>query len=344
MVGYPLSAFKNDLKRVPAHRTKDPALTLDVPGILGSAGSKWVKRHYGDLDDQALVRRLPASIFLRKFTFDQICKIRYSQPIMMEQSVEKLFADNLEFALVSKIQNCMWRWGSGSGVWNEVVDAYSGIRSFSIPASGFEVRLDFTTYHNERGYSRESGVFLDGVFGFLVYYEGEHVMTLGFSIMHGRRVLVQQVQLTRRKGNRFLFKLPSNRVEFFLQCFAAAFPRHTLCMADGGDVGLVSLESYKRGLGHVLRRLSEESSARNLREKEELESKIEHLAADLPRLRSLYAGTGKFTHVGEFKVNNVRHYRLASGAGRRGAAACSKTAARQSVSDLAQTVRAVGCP
>lgn len=310
MLGYSLSMFEKDLKRVPAHRTKHPVRTFNLLETLGPRVCQWAEDN--EFDPDTLVRRLPASVLLRKLTFDQICKTRYSQMFMMDSSVEELFRDRPEFSIVRKIDNSMWRWGWGSGVWNEVVDAYNGIRNFTVPVEGFDVRLDFTTGCNQRGYSRESRTFLDGVFGFLLYYKGEHVMTLGFSVMKGRRLLLQQVQLTQRKGNRFLFKLPANRLEFFLHCFAQAFPHHTLCIADGGDICRVSLASYTDNLETALNRLESNPDARYQQDKEECESKIAHLSEELPRLERFYANCGEFVRGKQFKVNGIHHYHLHS--------------------------------
>jgi hypothetical protein len=312
MIGFPLDTFNNTLTRVPVHRTKNPALTLNIAEAFGADLLEELKDDYGDVGVQTLVRRLPASVLLEKLTFDQLCKVFYSRLFMMDRSVEDLFEDSLAHAIVQKIASSMWRWGCGSGVWNEVVDTYNCIRDFNIPLDGFAVSLDFVRGTNERGYARDSQTYLDGIFGFLVHYKGEHVMTLGFSIMKGRRVLVQQVQLTQRKGNRFLFKLPPNRVEFFLACFASAFPRHRLCMADGGDIGNVSLQSYERQLEHVLDRIKDKPEPRHLQAKVECEQKIAHLTAELPRLAALYANTGKFTQTQSFQVNHVRHYALSA--------------------------------
>src|SRR3546814_1923886 len=57
---------------------------------------------------------------------------------------------------------------------------------------------------------------LDGVFAYLVQYKGEHVMTLGFSLINDRQILLQQVQLKNRTGNRWLFRFPENRLEFII--------------------------------------------------------------------------------------------------------------------------------
>lgn len=318
MKGYPLTMFTDELTRVPDQFQEKPAGTFDIEKAIGHDVMDWAKRRHCETDSETLIGRLPVEVFLKRLSFDQLCKYKYGRIFTMDRSVDDMFRDDPKYALFYKIKSSMWRWGYGSGVWNEVVDAYDCIRRFAIPREGFEVRLDLTTGLNPYGYSREADVFLDGVFGFLVYYKGEHVMTLGFSLMEGRRLLVQQVQLTQRKGNRFLFKLPANRVEFFLQCFADAFPQHELCIADGSDIGKKSLSSYKHRLEQVIEELAADPKPKQsdekeyLEEKAYLEAKIEHLTADFDRVAAVYANTGKFSRANQFEVLDIRHYRLAA--------------------------------
>jgi hypothetical protein len=318
MKGYPLTMFTDELTRVPEQFQANPACTFDIEKAVGRDVLEWAQRRYRESDTDTLIGRLPKEVFLKRLSFDQLCKYKYGRIFTMDSSVDDMFRYDPKHAIFYKIKSSMWRWGYGSGVWNEVVDAYEGIRRFAIPRDGFEIRLDFTTGLNPYGYSREADVFLDGVFGFLVYYKGEHVMTLGFSFMEGRRLLVQQVQLTHRKGNRFLFKLPANRVEFFLHCFAEAFPQHELCIADGSDIGRKSLQSYKARLAEVLKSLLAEPRPDAREEKEYLEekaylhAKIEHLTADFDRVAAVYANTGRFSRKDQFEVLDIRHYPLAA--------------------------------
>src|SRR5581483_4269851 len=121
-----------------------------------------------------------------------------------------------------------------SAKWNEVVDAYNALRSFSVmPEKGFELLLDHSTYYNEYGWSHYNRLYLDGVFGYLLLYKGEHVLTIGFSIMGGKRLLIQQVQAPARKGNRALYRLPHNRVEFVIELFERHFEGYELSLVTG---------------------------------------------------------------------------------------------------------------
>lgn len=322
MKGYPISLFVEDLTKVDPELNSEPHRSFNIREALGPKVLEYLEACYGgsslsievcskvSIEDS--IRDLPADILKARLTFDQLAKFKYGQIYTLDRSVEDLFDKEPTHAIVRKIQSSQWRWGMGDKAWNDVVETYNGIRSFDLDLENFEVRLDFTTGHNERGYSRESRTFLDGVFAFLVYYKGEHVMTLGFSVQTGMKLLVQQVQLKNRKGNRFLFKLPSNRLEFFLSRFALAFPNHTLCIADGADIGRTSLKSYEQGREDLLDRIARDRTWEKDPEGElqMWNQKIAHLREDLPRLKAFYAETGRFKRGSDFKVNGITHYYL----------------------------------
>lgn len=142
-----------------------------------------------------------------------------------------------------KIRNAMCRWGWVDD-YNVFVDAYEGIRRLTF-LDGFDVRLDHTRGCNPRGTaqhlfqaqdydSTESIVYLDASMGLLVYHKGEHVLTVGFSpTRHG--ILLAQVQLRKKKGNRWLFKLPKNYLELVIDRFHEAFPATPICLVDGAS-------------------------------------------------------------------------------------------------------------
>lgn len=310
MKGYPQAMFKENLTHVPEIHAKKPVATLDAAGKFDAETMGKIKDDYGHLD--TFLKTKSAEFFKKFFSFDEFCKIRYSSISMMSQNVEDLFKYDPEYAIIEKIKSSMWKWGYGDMSWNETVDVYDGIRNFTFPLDGFDLRLDFTSGYHERGYARESDTYIDGVFAFLVYYKGEHVMTLGFSVTQERRLLVQQIQLAQRKGNRFLFRMPANRVEFVLDCFAKAFPSHNLLIADGHDIGNVSLQSYKNCLVEVEEKIRAKNKQEDLELRALLEEKIAHLTADLPRLMALYANTGRYTRAQSVDVNRIRHYPLAA--------------------------------
>ncbi len=320
--GVPLNTFVDDLRKVPVHLNRKPVATFDGMERIGPHARAYAASRFGENRQfNEVSRDLPLKA-LARLTLDEICKIRYSSDIMMDSSVEDVFQKEPRYRIISKITNSMWRCGFSRGQWNEVVDAYDGIRGFNLDLPDFEVRLDHTTGWNECGYTEYSRVFIDGVFAFLIYYRGVHVMTLGFSIQSGKNLLIRQVQLRERRGNRWLFKLPKDRMEFFLDRFRESFPRHRLHIVDGGDVARKSLNSYRNGRSEALERIAriearakrdkwDESSLIDAREEVKVyNEKIKHIKADIERLAAFYRSSGPYAQGRSRKVSGLTHYAL----------------------------------
>lgn len=323
-VGLALNSYQKALKPVRKMfnrgRSEDggPGASFDVYAALGEKARRYIEAEHGDNGVMptfsSIASHLPLAA-LSALSFDQLCKVHYSSLFMMDQSVCDLFEKSQEHILVRKIESSMWRWGFSRGKWNDVVAAHVGIRNFDLGLEDFEVRLDHTTYVNECGYSEHSRTFLDGVFAYLVHYRGEHVMTIGFSVAADRRILIQQVQLVNRRGNRFLFRMPTNRLEHIIACFAAAFPGHDLYVVDGRAVGTKSLRSYEDALARAKRRLVNMRAGDAYSPVEEiatLEKKAAHLRADLPRLEAQYGETGRYQRGAVLAMNSLDHYLLAA--------------------------------
>lgn len=199
------------------------------------------------------------------------------------------------------------------------MDAYEGIRNFEMGIDGFELTLDCTTGYNEKGYSRETRTYLDGVFGFLVHWKSKHVMTIGFSIADNRRILLQQVQAKSKTGNRWMFKLPANRMEFIIDRLSQAFPLHQILIADGADYAKRSLTEYTEAMDRRLPQLAKASEAQDSEETERLaehveilREKIATIKRDTPRLVALYRDLGRYVPGKTFEANGMRHYALAA--------------------------------
>lgn len=222
------------------------------------------------------------------FTFDEMCKIFYGKD-PYEDSLQRFFRTNAQHEVVRKIQTSMWRWGMRHDTWNEVVRVYNHLRNFSLGLREFEIRLDYTTFHNPCGNSKYGRIPIDGSFAYLVYYKRVHVMTIGFSIQEGRRILVQQIQANARAcaGNRWMNRLPRNRVEFVIELFAKNFPGYRLFLVDGGSIVRKITAAYKRNL--------EKSKHFNHPDEcEEWERRIAHLRKDAKRLKCFYGDSGRF--------------------------------------------------
>lgn len=246
MKGIHLRSLSGELYPVKKKYEKNPVLAIQgVPEKLGHWYEE-LRENWSDFSFIDQYHRLSLEM-LRNFSFDELCKLDYSSTIMMDESVRKLFETDVRYEVVRKIRSSMWRWGMGRGTWGGMVDTYNNIRNFTfLDDPDFDIRLDYTTYHNECGYSKFSRTYLDGVFAFLIYFKKKHVLTIGFSITEKRQVLIQQIQSKNRKGNRYLYRLPENRVEFVIELFQRNFPGYTIQLIDGEALVDKTLLVYAR--------------------------------------------------------------------------------------------------
>lgn len=326
MKGLRLDLLRGELKKVAPEHNKKPILSITDHEQKFGEYLKEIGEYHTDFSFHDRCCDLPLEYF-SGFTFDELCKIKHSTAWMMDESVDKLFKTHFQYDVVRKIESSMWRWGYGQGLWNDVVDAYDCLRKFNFgDRKGFEIRLDYSTWFNERGYSKYSRTFLDGVFAILVHYKGEHVMTLGFSIIEGKRILIQQIQSTHRRGSRFLFKLPSNHVEFVIDLFRNNFPDHRIFLIDGESLLARILHDYRSELSLSMKHCREYEEKANKakdddscdmylrwfdsskRSCEVLKEKISHLEGDMSRLVAMYRNTGKFVIKGRpLNLNGLDH-------------------------------------
>lgn len=314
MIGLQLKSLTGELYKVPAHLSCVPART--IKGIEEKLGP-WKARM---LEEQGRFsffdeyHRLPLKAFAT-FSFDELCKLHYCPPATMDKSVRELFESDPRYEIVEKIKSSMWRWSYRGRVWNEVVDFYDRLRKFSL-GDNFRVRLDHTTYHNEFGYSKYGRIYLDGVFGYLVYFKEEHILTIGFSVLAGKKILLQQVQSAQRRGNRSLFKLPRNRVEFVIERFMQNFDGYELFIVDGRSLVHKTLKSYNKVLAtneKLISRYADDPSNRQkcIGEREQIENAISHLQFDLERIADFYRNTGRFAIKNEqISANGLIHHKV----------------------------------
>lgn len=316
MKGTPLSTLDVGLTRVPVHQNRKPVRSFDAMGALGEKFRAYALDAYETSDIEDLIHELPARAF-DKLGRDRAAKTMLSNRNSIPSEVEREIEKDPVLRIVRKIDSSTWRWGYAHRSWNDIVSAMEGLSSFHLDSDEFEITLDQTTGRNDYGYSEHSRTYLDGVFGFLVHWKGEHVMTIGFSFAAGRRLLVQQVQNTKRSGNRWLFRLPRNRLEHIVDCFVRSFPKHRIYVADGADYAKRSLTSYLEARNRVAERLKRRNDdvEDRLTDREELEAlneKISHLRHQMDRLRALYSDTGHHRQTREWKTNGVRHYAIAA--------------------------------
>lgn len=261
--GVPLDFYKQELSHVSEEFDDDPIKTLSIESIIERlrVHEKDI-RHYRSLNDNDSFEkvvdwehsktRLHREWF-SEFSFDELAKFWLSSTIQTQ--IHHLFqpswddAMSLEHRLIGKIESSRWRWGvEGGEKWNTLVDFHRAIRTFDFGIEGFEVRLDYSTYYNEKGWSEFSRTYLDGAFGYLIYYKGKHVLTIGFSLCKERHILIQQIQLKNPKGNRWLFKIKNLRehvIDRMFATFGTNFPNNfTFAVPDGWTLATSIRESY----------------------------------------------------------------------------------------------------
>jgi hypothetical protein len=137
-------------------------------------------------------------------------------------------------------------------------------------------------------------------------------MTIGFSITKGRGILIQQVQTVKRTGNRFLYKLPKNRIEFTIDLFKRNFPRYSIFVVRGKSLTQKIIDGYQVQLDRIYE-YSKEKDKNQLAKDErviEYKRKISHLKDDEARLVSFYNDVGSYDDKSEIKVVNRLVYRM----------------------------------
>lgn len=155
------------------------------------------------------------------------------------------------YRFVDKLGLSAEHWGKKPLKWDELVKFHRLLVAFEVGLPGFEVTYDYTMiHHHPRGWSEFTGErqscpsdpktkpWLDGEIGLIISFEGEHVMTIGVA-PSAKGLLVNQVQLLKKRGNRWLYKLPKPYFEFMLERLLVA------CEAEGIGMYLVKGESLR---------------------------------------------------------------------------------------------------
>lgn len=326
------SEIVGELVKVPEDMTKTPHLTFDGFQFLTPKTQDWFRYNFLCEDFAKYCTGMPLAA-LRTLGFDRLCKTAFSGGYMQDDVRRAFDADpHGDFRpelLIEKIRLSMWRWGYADRDWNQVVDAWNGLKAFDLGVEGFSAELDYTPWHHRRGRGVRSQTYLDGSFAFLVRWKGQHVMTLAFSFGRDRALLIQQVQTKSKRGNRWMYRFPKQRFEHILSCFADAFPHHVLHLVGGKSIGNRNIEGYQssidecrqsraRNLEWARTTQSDERRAGYLADAEEvlpkiaeLEEKIVALKADLPRLERMYADTGRFRRMGRaIRIEGLAMYRM----------------------------------
>ncbi len=178
--------------------------------------------------------RLPARVF-SEFTPEEIIRLQFNSIVQAD------IANALEhwpgYRILFKVRNSWWRWQMEYIPYNRMVSQYQGILRFDFGSPNSSTLLNYTTGCHAHGYaefgrSKEKAFFLDGVFAYMVNVGNEHVLTIGFTpTSHG--IMLGQVQLTKKRGNRWLYKLPKPLLEYVVDRMALAFEGESIWLANG---------------------------------------------------------------------------------------------------------------
>lgn len=207
---------------------------LDPEGRLRSDpdGAEWIWQEHGkwvrDLTEDRSVGdsfkwnenwlHIPRDLLMKVFTFEECLKLQHGTVIASQFSY--WFDENHSF--LRKILFAHWHYGCTHG-WNMFIDHLEGFKRLHTDLPDFDVRITHTRTVNQAAWAHDlRDLYLDASFGLLLYYKGEHVLTVGFAPMY-RGILVAQVQLRQKKGNRFLYKLPGHYIDVALDILARAF-------------------------------------------------------------------------------------------------------------------------
>lgn len=186
-------------------------------------------------------RNLPFNIIEDSFSVEEMTKMIWNSCIQSEASEE--FRYNPKYRVINKVENALHHWCYGKKNYNHLVYWYNSLSRFSFGISDTEVRLDYATYFNPWGYSKYTRTFIDGPFAYLIYYKGKHVLTVGFA-PSANGVLITQIQMKQKKGNRWLYKLPCHYIEYVVQCMSNMFHDTPLFIADGASLASHIRECY----------------------------------------------------------------------------------------------------
>lgn len=269
-----------------------------------------------DVNDQ--IHDLPAQYWLTR-TPSEYWKARHSATYAFCPDQARLIARDPRCALIDKIISSHWRNGLYKPSWEEIEDCYSAISSFDLGIDGFEIRLDHATGYKPCGRAFHELIHLDGALAYHVLHKGERVMTIGFSLVKGRRVLIQQVQLASKRGNRWLYRFPKNRIEFILERFCAAFPRHKIHLIDAKDLCDSIAAIYQSNIDRIEKTISisvigsESQATRDLQDRADAQrQKLAWFNEDRKRLEAFYKNTGRFAAVEAVTFRDARHHRMAA--------------------------------
>lgn len=280
--------------------------SVDLFARLNRTQTKIIERFLaGPLEDS--VHLLPAAYWNTR-TPSEYWKARHFATYQFEDEGHSAKLDP-RAVLLGTIKRSHWAYRLYNPSWDEIVECYNGTAAFDLGLEGFEVRLDHTSPYKRCGPAFHEHIHLDGILAFHVYHKEKRVMTIGFSFAEDRSILIQQIQLASRTGNRWLYRFPKNRIEFILERFAAAYPTHNIHLINGSDLCRSILGLYERNIHRIedyhARFPSESTGGED--PAADQKAKAAFFRNDRARIEAFYNNTGRYTR-GEVAIfHDMQH-------------------------------------
>jgi len=193
-------------------------------------------------DPTYVITNVPLEVLKATFTSNELSRIHNDMRWMASWCDEW----EKENPVQAKIKSSIWRYGCLNS-YRLVTRYLNHLGSLKVEDPGFEVRLTWSSYFNEFGPAvhlrGEKPLYLDGTFGVLVYYKGQHVLTIGIALARCG-VLISQVQLREKKGNRWLYHIKRPYLEWAVGIIAEAFKGVKLWLVEGKSTVKAIRQSY----------------------------------------------------------------------------------------------------
>lgn len=237
--------------------------------------------------------------YLRRLDVQDMMRINSSTIISLGDKFNKLEHKLRPAWLFRKIELSSWHWGKyKSASYNECVDVYNSITKFDMGIEGFSVEVDTSSsWCNEKGYSKYTRTFLDAELAYIIRYKGKHVLTVSFNAILGgdKTIQIRQIQCKNKKGNRWMYKLPKNYIEFIVDKFFEIFQGYDIYMIRAATAVNEISESYlkivEREL-HYFPKSENTSPESKQRAEKSLDEALYVLykfdSVDAPRMKSIY--------------------------------------------------------
>lgn len=218
------------------------------------AAAAWIAENYGEHWNGDWFH-VPIEVMQQAFTTEELLRLWCGSVIM--SGVSEWVDEAHPF--LRKIAYAHWHYSSGRD-WNLLVEHLAAFRRLRVDIPGFELRLSWTRTINTAAWAEHlrdvCPLYLDASFGLLLCFQGKHVLTVGFAPCdYG--IMVAQVQLREKKGNRFLYQLPGHYLDFTLGLLASAF-RDPLWLVTGAS----ATEAIRRSYGAQASSMTPEDEAR----------------------------------------------------------------------------------